>query len=88
MTITRAKSGSAQNAPLEAPSELNPPRAGSKTEKLVKMLRKGASLEELVSSLGWAPHSARAAMTGVRKRGYAIDKRTEGNTTVWFIPAA
>lgn len=75
-------------SPMDSTSnQLKPPRTGSKTEQLVTMLNEGASLEELVESLGWAPHSARAAMTGLRKRGYNIDRRTESNTTVWFIPA-
>ena len=33
---------------------------------------KGATLEELTDATGWLPHTARAALTGLRKRGYDV----------------
>ena len=32
----------------------------------------GATLAEITNLTGWLPHSARAAVTGLRKRGYAV----------------
>ena len=32
----------------------------------------GATLAELVAATGWLPHTTRAALTGLRKRGYAV----------------
>lgn len=32
----------------------------------------GATLEELIAVTGWLPHTTRAALTGLRKRGYAV----------------
>ncbi|HWJ70681.1 MAG TPA: DUF3489 domain-containing protein [Sphingobium sp.] len=32
----------------------------------------GASLEELAEATGWLPHSTRAALSGLRKKGHAI----------------
>jgi DNA-binding transcriptional regulator PaaX len=32
----------------------------------------GASLDELVAAMGWLPHTTRAALTGLRKKGYLI----------------
>jgi len=32
----------------------------------------GATLDELVASTGWLPHTTRAALTGLRKRGFTI----------------
>ena len=29
-------------------------------------------LAELVAATGWLPHTTRAALTGLRKRGYAV----------------
>jgi Protein of unknown function (DUF3489) len=51
-----------------------PPRAGSKLGRLLGMLStdKGATLEELTGATGWLPHTARAALTGLRKRGYDV----------------
>ncbi|GAA4003709.1 hypothetical protein GCM10022211_14400 [Sphingomonas humi] len=33
----------------------------------------GATLEQMVLAMGWRPHTTRAAMTGLRKKGYVID---------------
>ena len=32
----------------------------------------GATLEELIAATDWLPHTTRAALTGLRKRGYAV----------------
>jgi hypothetical protein len=37
----------------------------------------GATLDELIKATDWLPHTTRAALTGLRKRGYAIE-RTRG----------
>jgi biotin operon repressor len=65
-------------------SHIRVPRAGSKTARLVDMLGTGtgASLDELVERTGCAPHSVRAAMTDLRKRGYQIKRYTESNTNL------
>ena len=62
-------------------------REGSKAATLLEMLERGAgaTLDEMTERTGWQPHSIRAAMTGLRKKGHVIDKRMTGNTTVWFI---
>ncbi|MFN4359042.1 MULTISPECIES: DUF3489 domain-containing protein [Sphingopyxis] len=65
------------------------PREGSKAAALLEMLQRkdGATLDEMTERTGWQPHTVRAAMTGLRKKGHVIEKRTSGNTTVWFIAA-
>jgi hypothetical protein len=45
----------------------------------------GASLEELTAATGWQPHSCRAFLTGLRKKGWGIDRKTrEDGTTTWI----
>lgn len=68
-------------------TKTNAPRAGSKAEGLLILLRRkeGASLEEMTTRTGWQAHSVRAAMTGLKKQGHVIAKRVSGNTTVWHI---
>lgn len=46
---------------------------------------KGASLEELGKATDWQPHSIRAALTGLRKKGHVIDKSKRGETTCYCI---
>jgi hypothetical protein len=55
-------------------TNLDEPRSGSKQALIIKMLsrKSGATLEALVEATGWLPHTARAALTGLRKRGYTV----------------
>lgn len=50
------------------------PRSGTKIAEVIALLKRsdGASLAELVAATGWLAHTTRAALTGLRKRGYAI----------------
>jgi Protein of unknown function (DUF3489) len=52
------------------------PRSGSKQALIVAMLTndKGATLAALAKATSWLPHTTRAAMTGLRKRGFAIER--------------
>lgn len=62
----------------------------TKGEILRKLLsrKSGADLAALQSATGWQPHSVRAALSGLRKAGYIID-RTEpnkpGSSTVYRL---
>ena len=40
----------------------------------------GASIDALMGATGWLPHTARAALTGLRHAGYSIErfKRDDG----------
>ncbi len=61
-----------------------PPRVGSKLDRLLGMVStdEGATLDELIGATGWLPHTARAALTGLRKRGYDVRLvRGDGETT-------
>jgi hypothetical protein len=50
------------------------PRVGSKQALLVDLLTKpeGATLAAMSDATGWLAHTTRAALTGLRKRGFAI----------------
>ncbi len=47
----------------------------------------GATLGELISLTGWLPHTTRAALTGLRKKGHAIVRGTRDGTTCYRIDA-
>jgi Protein of unknown function (DUF3489) len=57
-------------------------RKGSKLAAVVALLRRseGATIDVLTKATGWLPHTARAAITGVRNRGYSVtlDRSAEG----------
>jgi Protein of unknown function (DUF3489) len=50
------------------------PREGTKLAQVLEFLRRdgGATLAELAAATGWLPHTTRAALTGLRKRGYEV----------------
>ena len=60
------------------------PTKPTKIETILKQLSRpnGASIAQLQKAAGWQPHSIRAALTGLRKRGVAVtrDKNTAGVT--------
>ena len=66
---------------------IRPARKGSRAAVLTDMLGRtsGASLEEMMERTGWQAHSVRAAMTGLRRRGYVIVRRVSGERAIWFI---
>jgi hypothetical protein len=61
----------------------------TKTDQLIALLRRpdGASIEEMVDALGWLPHTARAALTGLKKKGHAIVRDKAGSVTVYKVSA-
>jgi Protein of unknown function (DUF3489) len=66
--------GTASVAP---PTAIAVPREGSKLAAVVGLLRRegGATIDQLAAAMGWLPHTTRAALTGLRKRGFEIDRR-------------
>ena len=72
-----------------APAE---PRSWTKAARVLALLRRGegADLTELVGATGWLPHTARAALTGLRRKGHAIHTRkreSDGRTVYRIAPA-
>lgn len=64
-------------------------RTGSKIATVVALLEReqGATLDEMVEATGWLPHTMRAALTGLRKKGRAIAKDKRGDATRYRIEA-
>lgn len=89
-TKTSSKSRNAtvaEAAPSSAPSI---PRPDSKIGKVVALLERneGATLDELVTATGWLMHTARAALTGLKKRGYAIERIKRDDVSVYRVEAS
>ncbi len=58
-------------------------RTGSKQALIVDMLSKegGVTIDALIKATGWLPHTTRAALTGLRKRGFAVERILHGPGT-------
>ena len=92
ITSANAKHGDAAAAETKARAQaVGSPRPGSKQALLVELMSRsgGATLDELIGATGWLPHTTRAALTGLRRRGFAIERtaRKEGQSA-YLIAAA
>ena len=85
-----AANTAANRSATPAPT-LPTPRQGTKIARLVELLQRdqGAKLEELISYTGWLPHTARAALTGLRHRGYDVrlERGETGRASVYRVVA-
>ena len=57
----------------------------TKSDKVIALLgrAKGASLDEICAATNWQPHSIRAFLTGLRKKGFVLAREQgadEGTT--------
>lgn len=61
------------------------PKCKTKTSAVLAMLERheGSTLEQFATATGWLPHTARAAMTGLKRKGHVItsDKPADGVRT-------
>ena len=73
---------------VEPTAETNLPK--TKSGQVLALLQRpdGATLAELISATNWKPHTTRAALTGLRKKGHAIVKGKRGEVTCYNVPAA
>jgi Protein of unknown function (DUF3489) len=64
------------------------PRDGSKLALVIDLLQRsdGATIPNLTEATGWLPHTTRAALTGLRKRGYAVirERIGAGDSVYWL----
>lgn len=62
----------------------------SKIAAVVALLTReeGATIAELTGATGWLPHTTRAALTGLRKKGHTVERAKRGDVTCYRIVAA
>jgi hypothetical protein len=77
----------ALKADLASPATRATSAIPSKISQVIAQLQRpaGASLAELVEATGWLPHTTRAALTGLRKKGHVIDKLSRDGVTSYNI---
>jgi hypothetical protein len=82
----------ATNAPdphvIDEGAKMLTPRAGSKLARVIDLLQRsdGATIPRLMEATGWLPHTTRAALTGLRKRGLAVIRESgDGGDSIYRI---
>ena len=83
-SATDIKDGNAE--PLAGPAA-PPARAGTKAALLMDLLSRkgGATLDDLTRATAWLPHTVRAALSGLRKKGHAIASEKINGVRAWRI---
>lgn len=67
-----------------------PANAGfTKKDRVIDLLKRaeGATMEELTRATGWLPHTTRAALTGLRKKGLKVDRWKRDDVTCYRVEA-
>lgn len=57
------------------------PRSPSKQDQIIALLSReeGATIKVLMTATGWLPHTVRAVLSGLRKKGHRIDRQKDGD---------
>ena len=65
-------------------------KAATKSAAVLTLLirEQGATLAEMVEATGWQPHTTRAMLTGLRKKGHAIERGKRDDVTCYHLPVA
>ena len=58
------------------------PKTGSKRNLILALMQRdeGATIGDLIAATGWLPHTTRAALTGLRKSGFAVARTRHPQT--------
>jgi hypothetical protein len=84
-SIAVAAPGDAMARAEPAPA-LAAPRTSKASAVLALLQREaGATMPELIEATGWLPHTTRAALTGLRKKGHAITRAKRGDATCYTL---
>lgn len=65
------------------------PKSPTKAATILDLLRRseGATLEQLVTATGWLPHTTRAALTGIKRKGHALSSEKVDGVRTYRVAA-
>lgn len=66
------------------------PKKSTKIDLVLGMLRRaeGATLDQMVEATGWLPHTARAALTGLKKKGHVVTSEKLDGVRTYRVAAS
>ena len=68
-----------------------PAKRQSKADLVLHLLQRieGATIDQLIAATGWLPHTSRAALTGLKKKGHMVSsEKLEGQGRVYRVTVA
>jgi hypothetical protein len=82
-----AESAQAGALPTITSKSSKKPAAQTKIGKVIALLKReeGATIDEMVQATAWQPHTTRAALTGLKKKGYTIERSQRDGASVYGI---
>ena len=88
--VSEPEGGAAGGHGIGAVAPSAPLAKTSKTALVLDLLRRpaGATLAELIKATGWLPHTIRAALTGIRKKGHDVERMKRADATCYRIVVA
>lgn len=89
------KATGAVEIPISTPTptpkiDPKPAKPSRKSTLVLQMLQRpdGATIAQIVAATGWLPHTTRAALTGLKKKGHEIaSEKAEGEERVYRVVA-
>ena len=82
----RSKTANVADLPMATSPILLPPRDTKSLAVRVRLQSpNGATLAALMEITGWQAHTVRAVLSRLRKKGWAVMRRSEGMATVYYI---
>jgi len=71
----------------EPATTLPTPTPTTKIAVVVALLKRpdGATRAEMIKATGWLPHTTRAVLTGLRRKGHVIERGKRDGVTIWRI---
>ncbi|WP_375391886.1 DUF3489 domain-containing protein [uncultured Sphingomonas sp.] len=81
------ESGAGEETELDPVQPNTKPERQTKSAAVVALLSRpdGATLAELIAATDWLPHTTRAALTGLRKKGHRIERGKRDGATCYTI---
>ena len=83
--VTSAPEPSQTTSPTSNAYAARPTKAGLVLTLLKR--EQGATLAEMIAATNWLPHTTRAALTGLRKKGHDIATGKRGDATCYTLAA-
>lgn len=71
----------------KAPASKQVKASPNRQQQLVRLLdrKSGASIAQMQEAFGWQPHTARAAISTLRKAGFAVDRADTEKGAVYRV---
>ena len=78
MKVAKEGANTSEQTSSSRAASFHHPRPTSKLAQLIMLLSQedGITIEDISKSMGWLPHTTRATLTGLRKRGISIVRET------------